>query len=50
MHACSGVERGMKGPGGKPVEVMGLMIGRCDAGSPTTLVVTDVSDFVILVN
>lgn len=41
MHACSGVERGMKA-GGKPVEVMGLMIGRPDAESPNTLVVTDV--------
>ena len=42
MHACAGVERGMKAPGGKPVEVMGLMIGRPDADSPNTLVVTDV--------
>jgi hypothetical protein len=42
MHSCSGVERGMKS-GGKPVEVMGLIMGRCDTESPTTLVVTDVS-------
>jgi hypothetical protein len=28
--------------GGKPVEVMGLMIGRPDTESLTTLVVTDV--------
>ncbi|KAM3569465.1 hypothetical protein VYU27_008432, partial [Nannochloropsis oceanica] len=42
MHACGGVEKGMKAPGGKPVEVMGLMIGRPDVESPNTLVVTDV--------
>jgi len=40
-HAVSGVERGMAN-GGKPVEVMGLMLGHLFPDSPQTLVVTDV--------
>jgi COP9 signalosome complex subunit 5 len=42
MHSNSGVEKGMKA-GGKPVEVMGLILGRPDTEAQTTLVVTDVS-------
>jgi len=41
MHANSGVEKGMN-TGGKPVEVMGLMMGRPDTDTPDSLVVTDV--------
>ncbi|EQC28976.1 hypothetical protein SDRG_13313 [Saprolegnia diclina VS20] len=42
-HAQSGVEKGMSSPGGKPVEIMGLLMGRpsTDPSSPNTLVVTD---------
>ncbi|CAM9638719.1 unnamed protein product, partial [Heterosigma akashiwo] len=39
MHANSGVEKGMKSGGGKPVEVMGLMLGRPDTRQPRALVV-----------
>mmetsp|Transcript_46464 Transcript_46464/g.140750 ORF Transcript_46464/g.140750 Transcript_46464/m.140750 type:complete len:147 (+) Transcript_46464:94-534(+) len=40
-HCHSGVEKGLK-KGGNPIEVMGLMLGRPDPDTPTTLVVTDV--------
>lgn len=42
MHANSGVEKGMAA-GGKPVEIMGMMIGRPDTETPNALIVTDVS-------
>ena len=43
-HANSGVEKGMSSQGGKPVEVMGLMLGRpsTDEDELDTLIVTDV--------
>lgn len=43
-HANSGVEKGMSSQGGKPVEVMGLMLGRpsTDEDELHTLIVTDV--------
>jgi len=40
MHTYSGVEKGIK-EGGKPVEVMGLLLGRPHTEELTTLVVTD---------
>jgi COP9 signalosome complex subunit 5 len=40
-HCHSGVEKGIK-KGGNPIEVMGLLLGRPDPTTPTTLVVTDV--------
>lgn len=40
MHANSGVDKGIKA-GGKPVEIMGLMLGRPDLAAGS-LVVTDV--------
>lgn len=40
MHCSRGVEKGIK-KGGKPTEVMGLLLGRPDPSSPTTLIVTD---------
>jgi COP9 signalosome complex subunit 5 len=42
MHAVSGVEKGMKEPNGKPVEVMGLMLGRPSLQDPRVLCVMDV--------
>lgn len=42
MHANSGVEKGMAA-GGKPVEIMGMMLGRPDTETPQALIVTDVS-------
>lgn len=30
--------------GGKPVEIMGMMLGRPDTETPNALIVTDVSD------
>ncbi|GBG33041.1 COP9 signalosome complex subunit 5 [Hondaea fermentalgiana] len=39
-HAVSGVEKGMNA-GGRPVEVMGLMLGHLCPESPETLVVSD---------
>lgn len=42
MHANSGVEKGMAA-GGKPVEIMGMMLGRPDSETPQALIVTDVS-------
>mmetsp|Transcript_17412 Transcript_17412/g.20148 ORF Transcript_17412/g.20148 Transcript_17412/m.20148 type:complete len:377 (-) Transcript_17412:63-1193(-) len=39
-HCHSGVEKGIKN-GGKPIEVMGLLLGRPDPTTPHTLVVTD---------
>ena len=42
MHANSGVEKGMAG-GGKPVEIMGMMLGRPDSETSQALIVTDVS-------
>ena len=44
MHAHSGVEKGIK-KGGKPIEIMGLMLGRVDIENPGTLLVTDVRAF-----
>eukprot|EP00903_Cladosiphon_okamuranus_P009917 g9414.t3 len=41
MHANSGVEKGMSA-GGKPVEIMGMMLGRPDTETPNALIVTDV--------
>eukprot|EP00904_Undaria_pinnatifida_P010840 jgi/Undpi1/6887/HiC_scaffold_21.g09363.m1 len=41
MHANSGVEKGMA-QGGKPVEIMGMMLGRPDTEMPNALIVTDV--------
>lgn len=43
MHANSGVEKGMAA-GGKPVEIMGMMLGRPDTETPNALIVTDVSE------
>lgn len=40
-HCHSGVEKGVK-KGGNPIEVMGLLLGRPDPSTPTTLIVTDV--------
>ena len=40
-HCHSGVEKGIKA-GGRPVEVMGLCLGRPDPTTPQTLIVTDV--------
>ncbi len=40
MHAYSGVEKGIKG-GGRPVEVMGMLVGRPDTENVHALVVTD---------
>lgn len=42
MHANSGVDKGMAA-GGKPVEIMGMMLGRPDTETPEALIVTDVS-------
>lgn len=42
MHAHSGVEKGMK-KGGKPIEIMGMMVGRIDTDNENTVLVTDVS-------
>lgn len=42
LHSNSGVEKGMAGAGGKPVEVMGLMLGRPDYEQHGSLIVTDV--------
>ena len=41
MHAHSGVEKGMK-KGGKPIEIMGMMVGRIDTDNENTVLVTDV--------
>ncbi len=41
MHAYSGVEKGIKG-GGRPVEVMGMLVGRPDTENVHSLIVTDV--------
>lgn len=41
-HACAGVEKGMKSAGGKPVEVMGLMLGRPCTEHTDTLLILDV--------
>ncbi|CBJ27075.1 COP9 signalosome complex subunit 5a [Ectocarpus siliculosus] len=41
MHANSGVEKGMAA-GGKPVEIMGMMLGRPDTETANALIVTDV--------
>ncbi len=40
-HCHSGVEKGIKA-GGRPTEVMGLMLGRPDPNTTKTLIVTDV--------
>lgn len=40
-HCQSGVEKGIK-QGGRPIEVMGLMLGRPDPTKPKRLIVTDV--------
>lgn len=44
MHANSGVDKGMAA-GGKPVEIMGMMLGRPDTETPEALIVTDVRIF-----
>ena len=41
MHTYSGCEKGMR-EGGKPLEVMGMMLGRPHTEQLDTLVVTDV--------
>ncbi len=41
MHSYSGVEKGIKG-GGRPVEVMGMLVGRPDTVNIYSLIVTDV--------
>jgi COP9 signalosome complex subunit 5 len=41
MHANSGVEKGIAA-GGKPVEVMGMLMGRPDTENHRALIVTDV--------
>jgi COP9 signalosome complex subunit 5 len=41
MHCESGVEKGINAGNGKPVEVMGMLLGRPDPTTPETLVVTD---------
>ena len=41
MHAHSGVEKGIS-KGGKPIEIMGLMVGRVDTSNDGTVLVTDV--------
>lgn len=41
MHCQSGVDKGIK-KGGRPIEVMGLLLGRPDPVTPHTLVITDV--------
>lgn len=46
MHANLGVDKGMAA-GGKPVEIMGMMLGRPDTETPNTLIVTDVSEKVL---
>ena len=40
-HCHSGVEKGIK-TGGRPIEVMGLCLGRPDPITPKTLIITDV--------
>lgn len=40
MHGQSGVEKGIK-RGGKPIEVMGLLLGRPDVDDPHCLIVSD---------
>ncbi len=42
LHANSGVEKGVAGPGRKPLEIMGLMVGRPDVEQAGSLIVTDV--------
>jgi COP9 signalosome complex subunit 5 len=40
QHTYSGVDKGIKG-GGKPIEVMGLLLGRPHPDDPKSLVITD---------
>jgi len=40
MHGQSGVEKGIK-RGGKPIEVMGLLLGRPDVDDPHCLIISD---------
>lgn len=40
MHGQSGVERGIK-KGGKPIEVMGLLLGRPDTENERTIIISD---------
>jgi COP9 signalosome complex subunit 5 len=40
MHGQQGVEKGVK-QNGKPIEVMGLLLGRPDTEDPNSLVITD---------
>eukprot|EP00980_Cylindrotheca_fusiformis_P030279 scaffold24620_cov137-Cylindrotheca_fusiformis.AAC.1 len=40
MHCARGVKKGIA-QGGNPIEVMGLLLGRPDPESPTSLIVTD---------
>ena len=42
QHAVGGCEKGMESRGGKPVEVMGLLLGRPDVDDPRALLVLDV--------
>lgn len=42
-HAEEGVQKGLRGPNGMPVEVMGLLLGHLSTEEPGTIVVTDVS-------
>ncbi|CAM9590443.1 unnamed protein product, partial [Phaeothamnion confervicola] len=41
MHASAGVDKGVK-KGGKPTEIMGLIMGRPDTEERGSLIVTDV--------
>ena len=40
MHGQSGVEKGIK-KSGKPVEVMGLLLGRPDVDDPHMFIISD---------
>ena len=40
MHGQSGVDNGIK-KGGKPIEVMGLLLGRPDTEDPRSFIITD---------
>ena len=41
VHCQAGVEKGIK-KGGRPIEVMGMLLGRPEPSTPQTLVITDV--------
>ena len=40
-HCARGVEKGMKGANGKPIEVMGLLTGRPSTLDPQTVIITN---------